>query len=602
MRTRWTIVLGVLLTLLSDLIAVNFKEEKGIDLLLNEPITLQEVSQKIKRSADGRIDWRDRGPRNDQEWTFFLNRLGYLKDWINRFGETRDLIWIERSVYVLDSWLQSHQELDSRDPAWRAMEAARRLADLWPLLDRELVSRKDFPAETKKLFEQSIPIHAQCCQFHHASGGNHLLVEMLSLATAAVTWPHFDEAPVWWEIAKKKLDQEILSQTFPDGVQKEFSSMYQIYTLETLARYQALAALYQKPFLKEIADRILQMAVYLEKLTEGDPYGPQNNDSDRLPLRDRLKDLQQRYPFLVSGAPPLRGIFFTSHFKEAGHWIQKAIEGSAGRWVFFDYGPAGIAHQHRDRLNLEVHIDGKPFLINPGRYTYRRDEWRRYFIGSAAHNLLNPAGQNQKWGSVDASMRSIHHNENPLWSSVLAEHRWGYLSEKNSVIVRRGLVSIANGPLIVLDLWVGFTPTSLDTWWHFAPEIKLKLISSRVFQCTGILNRETYLCLAEERNFTRQNSDEFQVKKGWYSESYNQKVVAPVLQFKQITASPQLNVWVIGTKKELLESRFVYTERNGWVSLDVGGSTVVFQIWGDRRCPFSVKETAPCLVFQRESR
>src|SRR6185369_6954766 len=45
-------------------------------------------------------------------------------------------------------------------------------------------------------------------------------------------------------------------------------------------------------------------------------------------------------------------------------------------------------HGHYDLLNIEVAANGRPLIVDPGRFTYADSQWRRQFKGTAAHNTV----------------------------------------------------------------------------------------------------------------------------------------------------------------------------------------------------------------------
>lgn len=76
---------------------------------------------------------------------------------------------------------------------------------------------------------------------------------------------------------------------------------------------------------------------------------------------------------------------------------------TAGDWLFVDAGPVSdglhadatpsTAHGHADLLQVLVHLEGKPFLIDSGMSNYAGPrEWVDWFRDARAHNTLEVAG------------------------------------------------------------------------------------------------------------------------------------------------------------------------------------------------------------------
>jgi len=85
-------------------------------------------------------------------------------------------------------------------------------------------------------------------------------------------------------------------------------------------------------------------------------------------------------------------------FPYAGQFVMRGGWDSDACWLLMDGGPYGLGHQHEDKLNIILTAYGKPLLVEGGVYTYDASEWRKYVLGSHAHNivLVDGLGQNRK--------------------------------------------------------------------------------------------------------------------------------------------------------------------------------------------------------------
>ncbi|MDV7395917.1 heparinase II/III family protein, partial [Arthrospira platensis SPKY1] len=89
---------------------------------LADTFTLQRVRGQQPRQEDGKINWSYRGPRDDKEWAWMLNRHGYFISLVHAWkhtGDTRYLVRLDNDLY---DWLQQHT-FPGRltfSPAWRA--------------------------------------------------------------------------------------------------------------------------------------------------------------------------------------------------------------------------------------------------------------------------------------------------------------------------------------------------------------------------------------------------------------------------------------------------------------------------------------------------
>lgn len=68
----------------------------------------------------------------------------------------------------------------------------------------------------------------------------------------------------------------------------------------------------------------------------------------------------------------------------------------ANACVFFDYGPHGGGHGHFDKLNITVYADGREWVLDPGRLSYRHGEYKTWVKHTIAHNTVTVDQQSQK--------------------------------------------------------------------------------------------------------------------------------------------------------------------------------------------------------------
>ncbi len=93
--------------------------------------------------------------------------------------------------------------------------------------------------------------------------------------------------------------------------------------------------------------------------------------------------------------------FGSKFYIREGHFIFRNRDSSKEEiYLHFNAAPLGYlsiaAHGHSDCLSFVLHIDGIPYLIDPGTYVYHSDkEWREYFVSSTAHNTITFDGKNQ---------------------------------------------------------------------------------------------------------------------------------------------------------------------------------------------------------------
>lgn len=348
-------------------------------------------------TPDGPIDWSHRGPNDDNEWTWFLHRHYYLREMLALYRAQGHPEFVERiRAYLLD-WFWKFPPPDHRSfsPAWRALEAARRIADAWlPLYD----GLRDHPAfgdEATLAVLAGAARHADYLRRHHHFGGNHLVTEMMALATIAAAWPEFRRAGEWMDYAVDRALAEMDRQVYPDGAHKELANHYQWVAGSSFQRLFGLvvgagrtaAAERMRAGMERIWD-------YYARVTRPDGTGPLNNDSDLEPNAEQLLPLARTYgreDWLHvatagrAGEAPEDGP--SAFFPWAGHAVLRDGWDRRADWLFFDRGPFGTDHHQEDRLHVSVALGGRNLLVDSGRYVYRDDAWSRFFRSPLAHNV-----------------------------------------------------------------------------------------------------------------------------------------------------------------------------------------------------------------------
>ncbi|MFD2875364.1 heparinase II/III family protein [Paenibacillus rhizoplanae] len=100
-----------------------------------------------------------------------------------------------------------------------------------------------FEPEVKLKLIQSFQQHGEYVRKYHASGGNHVCMQLRGLTQTALLLPELKDSAAWLEYAGRKLPGYILENVYPDGVQFEGSPNYHLIVMREL--YE-LVVLYQK--------------------------------------------------------------------------------------------------------------------------------------------------------------------------------------------------------------------------------------------------------------------------------------------------------------------------------------------------------------------
>ncbi len=539
----------------------NADTHREADDAVKNTFTEQGVTATVPHAPEGGLDWSWRGPNDDPEFAWFLNRLHQLPALLVAWRETHDKRYLDALNAQLRDWIAHNPRPHyySLSSAWRALEAARRMDDSWlPMLFSP--QALDLAPDVQLGLLADIQDHAECLRDTHAPYGNHLISEMGGLATIALAFPAFKDAASWLDYAMAKTHAEMNKQIYPDGTHTELAGLYQRVVLQSL---QDLADVLKA------AHRGKEFAGLKRELENGWNYyayvmtprgeGPLNNDSDLDFNRFWLRDVVTRYErkdwqFLATAGregtepanPPSR------YFPWAGQAVMRGGWGTRDQWAYFDAGPYGTDHQHEDRLHLSISGESRNFLTDNGRFTYVPGPWRDYFAGPTGHNIILLDGHGTSHAPNRASREAdVRHEITPAldFFAATAPYAGDWLAGQGPSYHTRAILYIRADYWIVADrVLTAGGPRRVDALWHFHPDCDVKSDGNLVFTTNA---REGNLGLlaveAKGAPWTREmiKGREGDAPQGWYSAQLNERLAATCADFSTIISSPHTFAWVI---------------------------------------------------------
>ena len=533
---------------------------------VEDTFTLQGVTARQATLPDGSIDWADKGPRNDQEWAWLLNRHLHFRFLLVAWERTGDDKYIATIDRHLASWIRQnpHPGRISFSAAWRVLEAGRRLLDSWVDVFYLLRDEPALTPETRLLMLSSIPENAWQLRHHHARGGNHLLTENLALTNTALAWPEFRDAEEWLYYALETIQEQMFAQSYPDGVYKELSNHYQRVILLTLQRWYEVVALHRPEIISpELRERMEALWNAFAMVMLPDGTGPLNNDSDVENNRAHLARVVDYYDredwrFVLSNGT--RGEWphetYSIFFPWAGQAIMRSSWSPQAEWAYFEMGPYGTDHQHRDRLHLSLAVGGREFLIDGGRYTYVPGLARNYFLGPLSHNVILRNGE----GTIPPPpihTRPIREGwaitPEMAWFSAGAEFPAEPLYGRGRASHQRTVYYEPGRFWIVLDEVIGIGVQDWEARWRFHPEVTHPEQPEngvwRMQHGEAVLHLIPLAANPWDVSVARgiETSRSFE---GWYSTHYNVREPASDFRFRTRSRGPQQWAWVFVSDPE----------------------------------------------------
>jgi len=528
------------LTLAAPAAAQPSRDIAETDAALADTFTLQGVTATQPRRADGGYDWDWRGPRDDPEWAWFFNRHYALETACRAWRQTGDERYLDWILATLDDWVVTHPAPGrmSFSAAWRPLEAARRILGPWTVLHENLRDHAAFTPERRERFLASAHAHGRQLRRHHARSGNHLITEMLALAQLCLVFPGTKDTDEWLAYALGRLEHEYHAQVYPDGAYKELSTHYQ---RVVALNYQHLLDLLEQHGNPEDILRwrpyVKRLWAYLRAVQKPDGSNPVNNDSDRENIAALLRAHAPR-----QASVPIE----TIALPHAGQIVFRSGDPARPQWAFFDRGPHGTAHQHRDRLHFSLTLGLRDFLVDNGRYTYAPGPWRDYFAGPAGHNVLLLDGRGSEPGpdainAIDPPTRLVLREH---WETAYGDARFTTPGNPRAADWRRIVINLRGDGWIVLDRVIAFTPQNLETLWHWHPACEVRTTDA---DRLVVRHAEETLTVAfatgSRASLTQIRGAEHPAVQGWHSERFNQRAPATCTIARQRLDGPVFNAW-----------------------------------------------------------
>lgn len=585
--------------------------------VLKNTFTFQGVTaQQPTRSGNSGLNWYNLGPRNDKEWGYFLNRQGYFNDLLDAYKYTGKPIYAKKFNDLVTDWILQNPapEKEVWTETWRQLEVGLRLiGSHWPRAFYGFQSATEFSDVARILMLSSIREQAGYIMHYHVMHSNWASMELNGLAAAALYWPEFKHASKWIKHATKKMEQEIKYEVYPVGAQNELTSHYHEVALRNFEQFYDLNKKMGRKLPVFIYQEILKMYRYLAYTMRPNGYGLLNNDADLDYNRKMIYKAANKYNhpdwmYIATnnkkGDRPKAGP--SVFFPWAGQMIMRSGWKANAKWSFFDVGPWGNHHQHNDKLHLSVSAFGHDWLVDGGRYYYKWDKWRLYFISSRSHNviLIDGKGERPYEKLADQPVKKDYSIQKGLdfclgsYTNGFSSDWWkSNESEHDTLAAKftRAVLFLNNQYWIVIDHVKMQKSDTLEALWHFAPGLTLKHDKNTIIAIDSSNN--SFQLIPSGPSKWKLNLIKGQRKpriQGWYSKTYNSKVPNYCAKYQAMeTDTAATFAWLLyPSKREKEVSMKVLNAPEGAYRLQVKtpgnpATKITIRFYGEKEIPLS---------------
>jgi len=519
-----------------------FLERSSAEEVLARKFTFLSKTAQLEK----KIDWAA-NPFDDREWAWSLNRHRYFQTLGIAYLQTGDEKYAVDFNDILTDWVISNpvpSEVGNRTHNWRTIEAGIRMYSSWPASWFLFKDSPGFTTDARILMLRSFAEHAEYLM-KYPTGGNWNLMETNGLLHVGALFPEFKDAPKWRDTAVERLVTQMRTQVYPDGAQFELTTGYHDLSFWNLLQPVILRRIADGfDFPKEYYDGLVRMETWTAGVMRPDRRAPAINDADPNTYFDRSREqilalgggeVPELKP--VMDVRPAKASVFSPY---AGIFCMRTGDRSGDLYLMMDAGPFGAGHQHEDKLNLEVYAFGRPFVIDPGRYSYAVGG---PFRGAGAHSLVLVDGMGQNRRGTDRSEWIVKEPApgNRWVSSEAFDYAEGTYDSgfgpenDRSVTHIRKVFFVKPEYWIVADVLKGDGEHKFEQLWHFVPG---KVETGEGFART---------CASDAANLAVVRSDGADVRivegeetpiLGYVAYGYNEREAAPTAVFTRTCAIP----------------------------------------------------------------
>lgn len=631
---HWPPVPRVLTDLRLDMSTMTDAEivERATDALSGD---LHPSGVKPLTMEDGRIDWSS-NPTKSREWLLMLHRHAWWALWGEAYQRTGDEKFAKAFIDQLTDWIDRHplpQHKAEHVESWRLMEAGLRIRVSWLPAFACFFGSPSFNDSVKMKMLRALYDHGQFLS-RFFTNRNHLVRESNGLLALALCFPEFDKSAEWLEQALQRLDRELQAQVNADGSHIEMSVGYQWLTIDEFEVTRSLLREHSLALPGADLDRTLgTMYAFLASVIRPDRTFPQLNDgfilwdAARLTTAGKETGLQDVEYIGSGGKTGRQPLFQSKSFPNAGIHVMRSDWSDNARYLIADTGPYGGPHGHEDKLSFELFAFGAPFVVDPGSYTYEKnDPYRAYFVGSHGHNTVLVDGKSQirRWNQhhMTPAVQNGHHG---VWSSGeevdFASGRYdeGYapfaltktddMRADFDVVHERNFIFVRPDYWVIVDYLRASEIHEYDFLFHLAPDVSVKELSdARALLRSG--RNDTGLIIqsiSDEALSARVVDGSEAPIQGWYSSDHHVKCAAPTVVFRASGSDTLCVAWLLyplpstASVGDIAVDRKADSEKD-LLEFNLSRGQAIDSFSVPRQIPAGARSSGPNIVFRRDGR
>lgn len=427
----------------------------------------------------GGAEW-EQTPDGDMEWVYALCRHSVFVALAKAFAATGNASYRETCMVLWDDFLTTQPHTKAREQtSWRSLEAGIRVEHWLRTLELFRLAGSPLPEALTQRIISSIDQHATYLleshtSFHRMSNWGVIQDHGLLLAGIA------RDQEAWRKEAIRRLEEELSFQVLPDGVQWEQSPLYHAEVLRCVLDALLICQHASIHLPSGIKEKAYAMAKALDGMTFGKGIIFPQGDSDLLDVRNLRTEAAILFnePTLFSGEEEETYLDFLSQErasiagKEPLRPTTSIVASRNGSCclrkgdfeLYFHATALGSGHGHLDAGQADLAFQGKPVMIDSGRYTYTDTPIRIRLKDPAAHNVVetsHDARSQESWSY--ASLLHVIGFRTAVSPEVDAAECW--IRHPDGMLTRRRILLFSHLAVVCDDVY-GTEAATLR--WHLA--------------------------------------------------------------------------------------------------------------------------------------
>lgn len=451
--------------------------------------------------ARGAYDWNS-WLFDSSQYQLHLTRFVYVKRLARAYALTGDDKYARcfndmMNHFIDDNPMPVDDTFRAEHSTWDPLSVGVRMFTL-PEAFITLFRSPEFKPEVKLKLIKSFHEHGQYVRKYHASGGNHVCMQLRGLIQTALLLPELRDAAGWLEYGQRELPGYIRQNVYPDGVQFEASPNYHLIVMRDLYELVALFhklgisadeyyGILEQMFtvtmhllapdgqLVKFGDTDVQAVSELRNIMSLGAYLYQRSDfkalgHERLPfsLLWRLgPEAVEQYEQLKAAAPADTSACFPA----GGYITSREGWGRNDMYMAMRAGVGIGGHAHADALSLVLYAGGRELLADSGMGLFEWNKERKYAVSTRAHNTVVVDGEDQHvrsfhWSTPPtAACRIWEVQSNPAYDYSFASH-YGYTRYEDPVIHSRKVLFMKNSYWLIVDLFEAQEQHRYEQYFH----------------------------------------------------------------------------------------------------------------------------------------